>query len=291
MFVTVNDERIKLYNNDKLTIFDAAVQYGLPNEDIFAKRGADITFKINGKSRIVRGYTGEPAYIELNGRNVGMNALIEADDVIHIKKSTVGDSAHIELGNLPEYSGSLTFTVNDTVVNCPKFAIVNGNPESSLYQIKDGDDIEMQNYYTLEQLFTFMDIEPVSNVYINNAKAALDDKIFDNFVVSWIRDDELKDYITKVNVEDDDKKIDDIDDITDKNFNEEGIVELHVIVNDTPVVLKGKSEYRFVDVLDFYDFDLKDMQGKKLISNQDGHHAEFIELLHENSRLDLYWEK
>ena len=54
IFVTVNGSRVKLYNNDKLTIFDAAVQFGLPNDDIFPKRGDDITFKINGKSRIVR---------------------------------------------------------------------------------------------------------------------------------------------------------------------------------------------------------------------------------------------
>jgi cell division protein FtsA len=281
MFVTVNDERIKLYNNDKLTIFDAAVQYGLPNEDIFAKRGADITFKVNGKSRIVRGYTGEPAYIELNGKNVGMNALIEADDVIHIKKSTVGDSAHIELGSLPEYSGVLKFIVNDTAVTCPKFPMVNGRPESSLYEIKDGDDIVMQNFYTLEQLFTFMDVEPVKNVYINNAKAALDDKIYDNFVVRWILDDEFEEYITKVNTEDD----------KDNAEEKEDIVELHVFVNDEPIVLTGKTEYRFVDVLDFYDFDLKNAQGRKLVTNHDGHHAEFIELLHENSHLELYWEK
>ena len=44
IFVNVNGERVKLYNNDKLTIFDAAVQYGIPNEDIFPKRGDDITF-------------------------------------------------------------------------------------------------------------------------------------------------------------------------------------------------------------------------------------------------------
>jgi cell division protein FtsA len=309
MFVTVNDERIKLYNNDRLTIFDAAVQYGLPNEDIFAKRGADITFKINGKTRIVRGYNGEPADIELNGRSAGMNALIEADDVIHIKKSTVGESAHIELGNLPEYSGTLNFTVNETSVSCPKFAMVNGAPESSLYQIQDGDDIEMQNFYTLEQLFTYMDIEPVKNVFINNAKAEPKDRIFDNFVVNWIGDEELKEYVAKVNDEDDknnqQSSSDDADksgDITDKADNEksektdsikneEAVGELHIFVNDTPITLQGKSEYRLVDVLDFYDFDLSEMQGKKLVTNHDGHHAEFIELLHEDSRIELFWEK
>ena len=84
IFVTVNGDRVKLYNNDKLTIFDAAVQYGLPNEHIFPKRGEDLTFKINGKKRIVRGYNGEAAVIKRNDVVVGMNTLIEANDKIDI---------------------------------------------------------------------------------------------------------------------------------------------------------------------------------------------------------------
>jgi hypothetical protein len=234
--------------------------------------------------------------------------------VITIKKSTVGESAKLQLGSLPEYSGTLKFIVNDKEIICPKFAIVNGNPESSLYEVKDGDKIEMQKFYTLEQLFTFMDIEPVSNVYINNAKAKPQDKIFDNFIVNWIDDEKLKEYVAKVNT-DDEKAPDEpveaanhtepskteneqaydaaaLADLKNKeNKQEEAGSELHIIVNDTPVTLQGKTEYRLVDVLDFYDFDMSEMQGKKLITNHDGHHAEFIELLHEDSRIELFWEK
>lgn len=303
MFVTVNGERIKLYNNDKLTIFDAAVQYGLPNEDIFPKRGADITFRINGKTRIVRGYDGEPADIRLNGKSVGMNSPIEANDRIDIKKSTVGESASITLGNLPEYSGTLKFIVNDTEIICPKFAVVNGNPETSMYSISDGDEIEMQSYYTLEQLFTFMDVKPVEDTYINNLKAGLEDKVYDNFIVNWIEADKLKAYVSKVNdeaptevapafnQEPSAEKLTSIkaEDIK-KDVISDSTIDLPILVNNKPIVLKGKSEYRFVDVLDFYDFDLTSMQGK-LVTNHDGHHAEFIELLHANSNVELYWEK
>lgn len=185
IFVTVNGDRIKLYNNDRLTIFDAAVQYGMPNEKIFPKRGDDITFKINGKSRIVRGYDGEAAVIRQNGKTVGMNALIEANDKIEIRESTKGESARILLHSLPEYNGVLTFIVNDVPITCPKFALVNGKPESQLYQICDGDEIEMQGFYTLEQLLLFMDVHPGGAVYINHVPADMTDRIYDNFIVTW----------------------------------------------------------------------------------------------------------
>lgn len=292
IFVTVNGNRIKLYNNDKLTIFDAAVQYGLPNESIFPKRGADLTFKINGKTRIVRGYDGEAAVIIQNGRTVGMNSLIEANDRIEIKESTYGKPAEIELKSLPEYSGELEFIVNDNKIVCPKFAMVNGKPETQYYKICDGDDIEMQSYYTLEQLLTYMDVKPEGSIMINNRKAVPDDKIYENFIISW------SDDITFDGLPADALKADtklgyggetEADIIKDEAPARE--VDIHIVVNNTNVTLSGKSAYRFVDIFDFYSFDLTTIRGKKLITNIDGHHAEYIEPVYEGSVVDLYWEK
>ena len=39
IFVNVNNERIKLYDNNKLTVFDAIMQIGYPNEKLFPRRG------------------------------------------------------------------------------------------------------------------------------------------------------------------------------------------------------------------------------------------------------------
>ena len=67
-----------------------------------------------------------------------MNAVIEANDNIRIQPSTKGKSAEIELSTLPEYAGMLTFKVNGNEVSCPKFATVNGEFASSMYQIRMG---------------------------------------------------------------------------------------------------------------------------------------------------------
>ncbi len=292
IFVNVNGERIKLYNNDKLTIFDAAVQFGFPNEDIFPKRGDDITFKINGKSRIVRGYNGEPAIIKQNDKTVGMNALIEANDRIEISPSTKGDSAEITLGGLPEYSGTLRFVVNDTEIECPKFAMVNGKPESQFYKVCDGDDINMQAYYTLEQLLVFMDVSPDADFFINNKSSSMEDKIYDNFIVSWI--DKIKEEPKKEIDDVEEEKIPDTSETQkasqEKPANNLSGISIGIIVNKTPVTLSGKNSYAFVDIFDFYDFDLSKMRGKRLITKINGHDAEFVETIYEGSIVDIYWE-
>lgn len=296
IFVNVNGERIKLYNNDKLTIFDAAVQFGFPKEDIFPKRGNDITFKINGKTRIVRGYNGEPAVIIQNDKEVGMNSLIEANDRIKITPSTKGSSASIELGSLPEYAGTLTFNVNDSEIVCPKFSIVNGKPESQMYKICEGDDIEMQSYYTLEQLLTFMDVKPDANFFINNKEASMEDKIYENFVVYWVDKSveipQNKDEKTEQNVSSVDSASNNLNESTNiisSNENDANI-SIGILVNKTPVTLTGKPSYKFVDLFDFYDFDLSVMRGKKLITKVNSHDAEFMETLNDGAIIEIYWE-
>ena len=302
IFVNVNGNRIKLYNNDRLTIFDAAIQYGLSNDDIFPKRGADITFKINGKTRIVRGYNGEAAVIKQNGKTVGLNALIEANDKIEILESTAGEAAVVELGSLPEYSGTLEFIVNNNKITCPKFAMVNGKPESQLYKICDGDDICMQSYYTLEQLLVFMDITPGGKIYINNKEALPEDKIYENFVVTWkdvIEYNDLpeenvvtvseKPKVENVEKESTAEKSEEKSENNDTDKKEANI-SIGIIVNKQPVTLFGKPAYKFVDIFDFYDFDLSTIRGKRLITNVNGHHAEYVEPIYDGTVVEIYWE-
>ena len=170
---------MKLYDNDKLTVVDAALQIGLPYERLFPRRGSDIVFEINGKQRIIRGKQGEAAVITLNGTVVGLTAKIKQGDRIVIQDSTVGEAAEYTVGSLPEYSSTIEFIVNDKKVVCPKFAMVNKKLESEFYQIQNKDKVDILSYYTVEQLFQFMDMELPNEVYINHEIAGLDDKIYD----------------------------------------------------------------------------------------------------------------
>ena len=159
IMVRFNGERLKLYDNNRLTIVDAALQAGFPNDQLFPKRGVPINFTVNGASRIARGEAGEAAIVTMNGQHANINTPLEPNSEITIEPSTAGDDAVYTIGQLEEYkSSTIKFIVNGHEVTCPKFVQVNGSLEPETYHIKEGDAIEMRNFYTVEQVAEFMDV-------------------------------------------------------------------------------------------------------------------------------------
>lgn len=183
IFVNVNGERIKLYDNNKLTIMDAAVQVGFPNEQLFPQRGKAITYYVDGEKRMQRGEPGEAAVVRINGKETGINTPVDSNDHIEIKPSTVGKPAEISVGRLPEFKSTLNFIFNGKRVSSARFVMVNGELVSEFYEIKDGDNIKVLDYYTLRQVLELMDIIRYSNVTVNNLPADMDTKVYDNFTI------------------------------------------------------------------------------------------------------------
>lgn len=182
IYVTFNEENIKIYDNGKLSVVDAAMQADFPNEGLFPRRGAELDFTVDGKKRIRRGQPGESAIIMVNGMPADIHTPIKANDVIVIMPSTAGEAAKLKIGALPEYRQSLTIRVNEKEVTLPKFAMVNGEMQSEFYDIKNGDKIEMQAYYTVEQVKELLDLSlDGKRVLLNNAPASLSDKVYENF--------------------------------------------------------------------------------------------------------------
>ena len=186
IFVTFNDKRVKLYDNNRLAIVDAAILAEFPNEDLFPKRGEALEFTLNGKPMTIRGGRGESATVLLNGEEADIHAPIRSNDVIKVIPSTAGDKAEMVVSKLPEYDGSLTVHLDGNDICVPKLASVNGELQSSYYQIQNGDQVELLNYYTVAQILEFMDIVPdeIGHVMVNNEVRDLSAKVYDNFTVS-----------------------------------------------------------------------------------------------------------
>ncbi len=187
IFAFFNKQRVKLFDNSMLAVVDAAMQAKFPNEGLFPKRGKELNFTVNGKSRIVRGQLGETAVISVNGRDADIHTPIHNGDKIEVIPSTAGKAAEMELGNLPEFGDVLGVTVNEKRVELPKFASVNGELQSQYYDIRENDNIELLNYYTVRQIADFMDVLVDKNlhVYVNNKLADMNTYVYENFTVEW----------------------------------------------------------------------------------------------------------
>ena len=187
IFVSFNGKRIKIYDNNNLTVADAAMQAQFPNDGLFPKRGKELNFTLNGKQRIVRGLPGEAAVITVNGEITDINGTIHANDIVQVQESTAGDPAVLTIGELPEATQSLVVFVNEKKVEVPRFSKVNGELKSNFYEIGEGDAVEILNYYTVGQIIEFMDVvlEPRTNLYVNNKLADRDTPVYENFSVTW----------------------------------------------------------------------------------------------------------
>ena len=292
IYVDFNGSRVKIYNNNNLTVMDVAMQTEFPSNGFFPKSGKPLTYKLDGTERMVRGQLGEPAVITVNGESANMHTPIKEHDIIEVKESTAGGAATLKVSDLPGYKDTIKFKVNSLEVKMPKFVSVNGELESEYYEIKDKDEVRILDYYTVEQIIQFMDIDNKEDAVcmVNNMPADNDTKVYENFSVEWktkdsISYDDLPDGEEASNKGSDKK--DDKDDQVKKT--DPSTRKITVSVNKKPVILEGKSKYVFVDIFDKIDFDLSKPKGN-IVTTKNGQEAEYMEEIHDGDVIEVFWE-
>lgn len=326
IMVRFNGERMKLYDNNRLTVVDAALQAGFPNDQLFPKRGVPINFTVNGATRIARGEAGEAAIITLNDKPANINTPLEPNCDIVISPSTQGQAAKYTIEQLEEFTDdTIVFEINGQLVRCPRFVQVNGCLESPDYEIKEGDVIETRNFYTVSQIAEFMDItiDKEQEILVNNVPALPETICYENFTIDWTqRDydtvftshksfsleaqnkakDDIKDEKLTGEVSDDvveDENPDEISEISEEEANASEIAETEaepvnviiVTVNGEKVELSGKESYVFVDIFDRITFDLQSGGGRAIVTLINGRNAQFAEEIKEGDNIELYWKE
>lgn len=297
IFVYVNGERIKMYDNSKLTVVDAALKFGYPHEKLFPRRGKALNYSLNGERRMVRGEAGEAAVILLNGKQVSINTPIVQHDKIQIVESTSGQDARLKLSELKEIKhGEIFFTVNGSKIGCPRLITVNGETVTEAYELQDQDVIIQKDYYTTEELLQFMDLTDVGQVLVNRAIAGPQEPIYENFTVEvTLKEAETEEPDDTENIESEaivaHSTAENEAAATTVSQKSSASGEIKVLVNATSVVLRGKAQYKVVDILDVYPFDLTVVGGKEVVLKKNGEKTDFAEPIVENDEILLYWEK
>ncbi len=309
VFVTFNEERIKIYDNGKLTLVDAAIQAEFPNDRLFPKRGKELNYTVEGKARIKRGELGEVAIITVNGEPADINTPIKANDVISVIPSTAGAAAEQEVRELPEFNQSITVSVNNKNIILPKFAQVNGVLQSGYYEIQEGDSIVMQNYYSVGQILEFMDIllPEDAEFMVNNAWADRTTPVYENFSVAFgetvnnarLAEAEEEEDSESHEAENREKENlrrekfqeieEDFKETEDKDTIKPVVHDILVIVNGIPIKLSGKASYVYVDVFDYIDFDLSKPKGSGIFTGLNGQPAEYLKEIKDGDVIDIYW--
>ena len=312
IMIHFNGEMMKLYDNGHLRIVDAALQAGVPTDDLFPRRGEEIHFKVNGVARMVRGALGESAKVLLNGQEVGLNTKLIPNCEVNIESSTEGTGAKMTIDRLEEFSGdTVSFVINGKKVTCPKFVEVNGSLEPGSYEIKEGDDIETRAFYTVGQLAEFMDVTVDENheIIVNNRVGDLNTLVYENFSVEWTEGA----YLPPEEIYDDEEDLDAEGGSEEKEEKEENdnrpyrpntplteeaaeaigkaaYPSIHVTANGEEITITGQKEYIFSDIFRYIDFDTNAGGGRTVRTTINGNRCGYADPIFEGDEIAIRWE-
>jgi len=353
IYITFNGDRIKLYDNNKLTVMDAAMQASFSREGLFPRRGKELHYTVNGKNRVTKGGYGESAHIYVNGEEVNLNCNIKSDDEIVIEESTLGLAAEERVADLVDYNGKIVLYINEDEMQLPKSVRVNGTAVTADYIIQDNDVVEIVPYYTPDGFFEYMGISPENMVlFVNGEEANSETMICGHDKVEVKSKEELlqqKEYEAAQTQADKDaaeqemaadnamagttdsvetpvkeEKIDNnaadsttapnqtvgmgkVKQVQDaaqifKAMEEhaaglDGMEEMDgdnkkivVIVNQQPIVMRGKKSYMFVDIFDYINFDTSKMHGSGIATLVNGKDAQYTQELFNGDKIEVYWK-
>ena len=301
--VTFNGNKVKLYDNNKLAVVDAAVQASFPHDNLFPKQGAELHYTVNGKNRVSKGEYGEGAKIFVNGEEVDMGYAIKANDNIVLEESTAGAPASVRIEELVDYNGRIRITVDGAPMELPKPVKANGNEVSAEYEIQENDEIVVCSYYSHEQILKIMNLNPEKIVLlVNGEKTAKETAIYDGDVITTqviaakvsenhVTTEEKKDTVHVFrDMIDDAAKEEATENEEEKVETDEfGNVRLIIFYNHSPLVLEGRKAYRFVDLFDYIDFDTSKMRGNGIVTKVNGESAQYTQELKNGDKVEIYW--
>ena len=148
----------------------------------------------------------------------------------------------------------------------------------------------------------FMDLPYTEHILVNNVPAGREEKVYENFTVEWSLEaktpvqEELHEVPEMGNNEDVIKN-DTAEAATEKEEPSAAVTApaqeevITLIINGRPVALKGKPRYTFVDILDFYPFDISDTHiGQSVVMQINGERADFTSPVADKDVIDLYWK-
>ncbi|MDP4092683.1 MAG: cell division FtsA domain-containing protein [Bacillota bacterium] len=293
LHVTVNDRKVRLFNSKRLTVADALILIGYNPEDLIGKTGKSLTFTVNSEKKAVRGGFGSPAEILVNDKPSNLETVLMVGDKITVKPAENGTDASARLYEVIKgiNTGSVLFNGERTEIGTR--ITLDGITVKSDVPISEGDNIEIEEILTIADIARKKELD-INNfdIYVNGLSADKEYTLNNADIVSL----EKKSALETLNnsnepVNMDEKKVLEIESlpaaIMGKSLN---AGEIELIVNGNKIALAGnKSNYIFVDIFNFINFDLSNPQGT-IVLKLNGRQAAFTDPIREGDNVEIYWD-
>ena len=231
-----------------------------------------ITFIVNGRKIVC------PRFVEVNGKLEPASYLIKEGDEIETRAyytvEQIAEFMDVEIDTEKE------IIVNNRVVDQNYLVYENFNIEWTILSFRThvSDTIEEMTAEGIEETADTAEA-PEENVSDSGTAGETEDSVpaDDAFVTT---DEETQ------TVEESPA-----DNETSEEAKEKETHSVEVIINGTPVTLTGRESYMFVDLFEFYEFDLSASAGRAIITKLNGQNAQYTAELKDGDVIELAWKE
>lgn len=265
--VSVNSQKIKLFNTKTLRVSDALAFAGFNPRKLIPKRGEDIYYYLNGEQKKVFGDVGEPAKIYVNEKTASLETILKTGDNVRVIEASKGRKAQITLSDCINMNKRII--VNNKYINPVLEVRINKELVSDNVIISEEDVIETKEIKFVSQLLELMGLDKEEYIAYKDGKTL-------NIDYALKEDDILEIKPLEVN------------NMMENSVNSKSI---RLSINGEEMeIFHNRTSFIFVDIFDYIDIDLSKSRGE-LILNVNGIKAEFTQELKDGDKLDVYWKK
>lgn len=293
--VYLNGNVVSLFNSHKHTVLDVLIQAGINPKVLMGRNGKNIRFILNDIKRVAFGSLASNAKIKINGKESNIDAEVKEADNIEIEFARDGQGANPKVADYIQKVNAISFFIDEDLINLEPIVKINNKISSIENEISEGDNVKIiypetlgdykeyfanhdgieYKYYmgdiSLNDEYLIKDGDRIHRVlcqtqYIEENLVTQDKSKNDNAIVS----EEIN-----ANVIQKDQKINQID----------------IIVNEKKVILSSskKSNFVFIDIFDFIEFDLTIAKGSLVLILNDKK-AGYFDTLKQGDNVKIYWE-
>jgi len=268
--VFFNGDPLRLFQGGKLSVADVLIAAGFPSERLIGRSGKTLRYYLNGQEKILRGGSGEPAVLELNGEKVTLEAPVFPGDRIMVTGAREGEERILTAGDLISGAGPGEVIFNDAVLDVSPRILINGSPVPRDRRIRQGDRVETVEILTLGDLFRFFEIDTGGyRMLIGDRPAGEDTLLKQSDVIRLEKKEPSPEPVVPG----------------------ESAGNVALQVNGQTVELPARPEgHIFVDLFETIDFDLKRPRGT-INLELNGRQASYTDPLKAGDRIRIFWSE
>ncbi len=299
MTVTVNENKIKLFNSKKLSVSDALILIGYNPDKLIGRSGKGLKFTLNDKDISVKGEHGMAAEIFVNNEPASLETRINNNDSIYIKPSYNGMDAEKKVADYIKHPRGITVFLNEDRIELVPYCSINGQVCSIDTLIKNGDRVQIEEIITLKDFITKFELGLESCfLQVNGEIGSSEYMLKDNDRINNSEHVESNVLPILAGEELDEQEEYDTDSVQINQFQQDYMENNNVpgpengfviYVNAERIALKENKQYIFVDIFNYINFDLSAPKGN-IVLKLNGSQANFTDMISPGDNIEIYWE-